>query len=134
MTAGLGPRAGHVVAVSCGWEALERLADRPWDLAVIGPHMADLPPVSFVAMTRTAGLGIPFVVVLRLPDRQASKTLRRMEPVAVVDDWTDGAALRAACEALLRHDAAAAPTRAQAPPGARLRALANSRRGSKAVT
>ena len=125
MTAGVGPRAGRVVAVSHCWEALMELADQTWDLVVLGPQANDLPPVSFVAMVRTAGIATPFLVVLPLPDAQASETVVRMQPVQVVDDWTDGAALRAACEALVRREAT--PPR-PAPAAERLRAAANHRR------
>jgi len=103
MAAGLGPRAGQVVEVPHGWEALIGLADQAWNLLVVGPQVRDPPPVPFAAMLRTVGLATPVLIVLPFPDAQTAKAARRLRPVEVVDDWTNGVALRAACEALIRR-------------------------------
>ena len=102
LTTGVGPRAGHVVGVAHGWEALGLLAERAWDLVVAGPHLADMPATSLLVMARGAGLETPFVIVLTLPNARVKAAARRMPPAQVVDDWTDGVALRYACEDMFR--------------------------------
>jgi DNA-binding NtrC family response regulator len=87
-------RSGEIIEVASGWEILWHLAEEPVDLVVSTIHLKDAQGHQVLAMARTAGVLVPFVLVSAMPNDVLRKAVRRAENAGLVESWPDGAALR----------------------------------------
>lgn len=92
-----------------GWELLLRLAeDRSCDLVVASRSLPGLTGARVLAMLRSSGSDVPFVLVAPLRDGRLRSLVRKVRRAALVEDSLDGVRLADAAATLVRS----APARA----------------------
>jgi DNA-binding response OmpR family regulator len=101
-----------VTEVDAGWKALWHLAEQSYDL-VIASRLPDLPAVQVLAMVRTAGLALPFLLIVPFYSQAVHALVHRSGAAELVADWYDAVAVRAAAERLLRPTPQAIPSLAR---------------------
>ncbi len=90
----LPPRTGEIVEVGAGWEILWHLAEDDVNLVVTMARLGDADGHQVLAMARTAGVQVPFVVVSPVPRHALRKAIKRAGNAGLVESWPDAAALR----------------------------------------
>jgi DNA-binding NtrC family response regulator len=84
-----------------GWELLGHLAEDPCELVVTAQRLYDITGVALLAMVRTAGVDVPFLILDSATRRSTRSAVARMSPAEVIDDWTDTWAMRASRDRVL---------------------------------
>lgn len=87
-------RTGEIVEVSAGWEILWHLAEEEIGLVVATERLGDADGHQVLAMARTAGVRVPFVLVSSVPRSALRRTIKRAGNAGLVESWPDAAALR----------------------------------------
>ncbi len=94
--------AHHFEDYENGWELLLRLAeDRPYDLVVASRSLSGLSGVQILAMLRTAGAHVPFVLVAPFCDGGVRSLVGRLPNAALIEDSLDAVRLAEAAEVLI---------------------------------
>jgi CheY-like chemotaxis protein len=101
--------AGEVVEAASGFELLHHLAEGdPFDLIVANARLRGPGGAQALAIARTAGAEIPFVLVAPFCKDSVRALVRRMSHAALVEDALDANAVLRACRQVLgRADSAA---------------------------
>jgi len=114
-------RSSEIVEVAAGWEILWHLAEEEVDLVITTARLGDAEGHQVLAMARTAGVQVPFVLVSPVPRSLLRKAVKRAGNAGLVESWPDAAALRSEVNRLTR------PTPVARRPGRPARLLESAR-------
>jgi CheY-like chemotaxis protein len=94
-----------VTTVAGGADLLERLGeDAPYDLVVANCDLPDVGGGEVLAMARTAGLDVPFLLLSHLPTQRLQALVQRVPHATLLDDPLDAARITATARRMLDHN------------------------------
>ena len=94
--------AGEIEEVDSGWQLLNRLADEtPYDLVVASKWLPGIGGAQILAILRTVGARVPFVLVAPFSDSGVRSLVAKVPDAVLIDDPLDAIRLADAATSVM---------------------------------